>query len=404
MNRPGPVTGLAVAWMLASTADNFVMFVLLWIAGPQGWSGAETALLVVAARVPTVVGGVLGGRAVDRFGPVPMLVVDAAARVALMTALAVAGWGQHPSIWVVLGLCAAAGTTPPLAYAASRTLVPRLVDDELLPRANAWLGVGDQVPMVLGAALAGPALGVLGPGRAFLVPAAMMLGVACIAVRLPRHRTAGPRRPAPRTRWVSGPVAGLIALSVVYHFTYGPFESVLPHFTREQLGAGVAGYTVLWVVFGIAALSTVPLAAWLGRSRPGLVNAIGALVWGLVTLPIVAVHSLPPAVAIFALSGAVWGPYSAIETTALQRWVDPAGHGAMFGTQRALLALASPLGAAVGALAVEQVSPATILAVSALSCTAAGAAALWPLARTRSSYGSASGAKSSAARSGRSRT
>ena len=43
MNRPGPVVGLAAAWTLASTADNFVMFVLLWIAGPQGWSGAQTA-------------------------------------------------------------------------------------------------------------------------------------------------------------------------------------------------------------------------------------------------------------------------------------------------------------------------------------------------------------------------
>jgi len=104
-------------------------------------------------------------------------------------------------------------------------------------------------------------------------------------------------------------------------------------------------------------------------------------VWGLVTLPIVAVQELPPAVLIFAVSGAVWGPYSAIETTALQRWVEPAGHGAMFGTQRALLAIASPLGAAAGALAVDHFTPAGILAVSALSCTAAGMIALWPLRR-----------------------
>lgn len=375
-----PVTGLAVAWTLASTADNFVMFVLLWVAGPQGWTGAQTALLVVAARIPTVAGGLLGGRAVDRFGPVPMLIADSCARVVLMGALAVAGWGQHPSLWAVIGLCAAAGTTPPLAYAASRTLTPLLVDDESLPRVNAWLGIGDQLPMVFGAVLAGPALGLLGPGRAFLVPCTMMLIVAGIAVRLPRRRTPG-RDVAgvSRVRWSSGPVVGLIALSVVYYFTYGPFESVLPRFTRDQLHSGVSGYTVLWVTFGVAALATVPLASWLGRRRPGLVNAIGALVWGLVMLPLVAVQTLPPAVAIFAMSGAVWGPYSAIETTALQRWVDPAAHGSMFGTQRALLAIASPLGAAAGALAMDHTSPAGILVVSALSCSAAGAIAAWPL-------------------------
>ncbi|GAB2677980.1 MFS transporter [Kribbella swartbergensis] len=378
--RRRPLVSLAAAWTLASTADSFLLFVLLWIAEPQGWSGAQTGLLLVAIRVPTVVGGIVGGRAVDRFGPVRMLLLDAIVRTVLMAALVVAGWQQHFSLWIVIALCAVAGATMPLSYAASRTLVPRLVDDELLPRANALLGLGDQLPMLLGAALAGPALALLGPGRAFLVPLVMMAGVAAIAVRLPR-RTGVPRRAEVQSGWASGRVVGLIGLSVAYYFTYGPFDSVLPHFTREQLGSGVGGYTLLWVLFGAAALATLPSASWLAERRPGLVNAGGAIVWGLVTLPIVATDSLPAAAAIFLVSGAVWGPYSAIEATALQRWADPASHGAMFGTQRALLSIAFPLGAAAGAVAVDHVAPATILAVSALSCTVAGAVALIPLRR-----------------------
>lgn len=375
-----PIISLAAAWTLASTADNFMLFVLLWIAGPQGWSGAQTALLVVAIRLPTVAGGIAGGRAVDRFGPVRMLILDATVRAVLMAMLVVVGWRQHFSLWIVLVLCAVAGATMPLSYAAARTLVPRLVDDGLLPRANALLGLGDQLPLLLGAALAGPALGLLGPGRAFLVPLMMLLGVAAIAVRLPR-RPAVHRRAGAGSGWTSAPVIGLIGLSVAYYFTYGPFETVMPYFTREQLGSGVGGYTLLWVLFGAAALATLPLAPWLAKRRPGLVNACGAIVWGLVTLPIVVTYSLPPAAMIFLLSGAVWGPYSAVEATALQRWADQGSHGAMFGTQRALLSIASPLGAAAGALAVDHLTPATILAVSALSCTVAGAVALVPLRR-----------------------
>jgi predicted MFS family arabinose efflux permease len=375
-----PLIRLAAAWTLASTADSFLLFVLLWISEPQGWSGAQTALLIVAIRLPTVAGGVAGGRAVDRFGPVRMMILDAIVRAVLMAALVVAGWQQQFSIWIVLGLCAVAGATTPLSYAAARTLVPRLVDDDLLPRANALLGLGDQLPMLLGAAAAGPAIALLGPGRAFLVPLALLLGVVVIAVRLPR-RTGIPRAAEARSGWASGRVVGLIGLSVAYYFTYGPFDTVLPYLTREQLHSGVGGYTLLWVLFGAAALATLPLAPWLAGRRPGLVNAGGAIVWGLVTLPIVITDSLPPAAAIFLLSGAVWGPYSAIEATALQRWADPASHGAMFGTQRALLSIAFPLGAAAGAVAVDHVPPATILAVSALSCTVAGAVALGPLRR-----------------------
>jgi predicted MFS family arabinose efflux permease len=375
-----PLVSLSAAWTLASTADNFMLFVLLWIAEPQGWSGAETALLVVAIRLPTVIGGIAGGRAVDHFGPVRMLVLDATVRAVLMAGLAVVGRQHHFSLWIVLVLCAVAGATTPLSYAATRTMVPRLVPDELLPRANAMLSLGDQLPMLLGAALAGPAVALLGPGRAFLVPLAMMLGVAAIAVRLPR-RTGAPRRAQARKGWASAPVIGLIGLSVAYYFTYGPFEAVLPYFAREQLGSGLGGYTVLWVLFGAAAVATLPFAPWLAARRPGLVNALGAIVWGLVTVPIVLTHSLPPAAAIFLLSGAVWGPYSAIEATALQRWTHPASHGVMFGTQRALLAIAAPLGAAVGALAVDHLTPATVLGASALGCTVAGIVALVPLRR-----------------------
>jgi nitrate/nitrite transporter NarK len=105
-----------------------MLFVLLWIAEPQGWSGAQTALLVVAIRLPTLIGGMVGGRAVDRLGPVRMLMLDGGVRAVLMAVLVVVGWRQHFSVWIVLVVCAIAGMTTPLSYAACRTLVPRLVD------------------------------------------------------------------------------------------------------------------------------------------------------------------------------------------------------------------------------------------------------------------------------------
>ena len=107
-----------------------------------------------------------------------------------------------------------------------------------------------------------------------------------------------------------------------------------------------------------------------------MVNAAGAALWGLVTIPFVLADTLLAAVIFFALSGAVWGPYSAIETTALQRRTHPESHGRVFGTQRALLQSASPLGAAVGAVALGYASPMVILLVSAMGCTVAGLIAL----------------------------
>jgi hypothetical protein len=181
------------------------------------------------------------------------------------------------------------------------------------------------------------------------------------------HQETAPARP-----WRTPGVVPLVALSVAYYFTYGPFETVMPSFVREDLDSGVGGFSLLWTTFGLAALASLPLAPWLARRRPGLVNAGGAALWGLVTIPFVLADTLAAATVFFVISGAVWGPYSAIETTALQRRTHPQSHGRVFGTQRALLQTASPIGAAAGAVALGFATPVLILLVSAMACTVAG--------------------------------
>jgi predicted MFS family arabinose efflux permease len=93
-------------------------------------------------------------------------------------------------------------------------------------------------------------------------------------------------------------------------------------------------------------------------------------------LPIAILRQAPAAAALFLLGGVIWAPYSSIETSALQRWADPVQHGVIFGLQRSLLASATPLGAAIGAVALGRVSPATVVAVSAGGCALAGLLAL----------------------------
>ncbi|WP_370616986.1 MFS transporter [Mumia sp. Pv 4-285] len=377
-----PMRAVAAAWVLAATADAFVLFALLWLAEPQGWSGAQTALLVLATRLPVLFSGVLGGRAVDRFGPRAMLLVDALTRTVLLSALALTAADDSLELPVVVALTAAAGATAPMSYAACRTLVVRYEPAPLRARANTLLALGDQLPLILSAAALGAALTTFGIGATLAVPAVLMLGVAVIAALLPRgdrHAATADGETASAadgSPWRIPGVTTLVALSVVYYAAYGPFEPAMPPFVRDDLGGGADAYGLVWIVFGIGAIATLPLAPRLSRWRPGVVNALNAVTWGLVTFPLVLLDAVPTAAVLMLLSGAVWGPYSAVETTALQQWAPASRHGRLFGTQRALLQTASPIGAAVGALALDVVEPAVVLGVSALACTTAGLLAL----------------------------
>jgi predicted MFS family arabinose efflux permease len=382
---PRAVWTAGVVTSLASTADNFVFLVLLWVAQPQGWSAVQTAAVVLALRLPTLATGVLLGRAVDRWGARRLILLDLTGRAVLLLLLVLCCQADTLPLLPVLVLGGLCGALAPASYAGVRGLVPRIVGTEQLGRANAVIALGDQLPLMLGAALAGPSLALLGAATSMVVPAGMLLVAAALAGTLARSTPALPPTAGSRIGPLPGPdaarrfpprVLALIALSTAYYFAYGPFETASPPFVRGQLGATEGAYSLLWTLFGIGALATLTAGPLLSRRRPGVVNALGAIVWGAVMLPIAVIHDVLPAAVLFLVGGAVWGPYTTIETSALQRWVPPARHGAVFGLQRSLLAVATPLGAALAAIALQQAAPRTVLAVSAGGCALAGVIAL----------------------------
>lgn len=373
----------AVAWTLASTADWFVLMAVMWLAAEHDWSGRRVAVLVIAARAPTLLGGLVGGRAVDRYGPRPVLAATSVVQTGVLLTMAGLGLAGDLGFLGMLVGAAVLSASEPLSYAAARTLVPRLVDDSQMAQANTWLAAGDAFPTIASSALIGPALLVAGEG-AFAVPAVLTLGVLVIALALPRTEPAAAEAPTeprhearPRRTWLSPSVVALVALSTVYFAVYGPFQPVLPFLVRQNMDGDAGTYSLLRVSTGIGwAVGLVLGARLAGSRRPGVVNAAGAALWGLATLPLAFLHAPLAAAAVYFVSGVTWGPYAAVETTALQRWTPRSHHGRVFALQRALVTTAVPVGAAVGSLALDYVSASTIVVVSTAACVVTGLLAL----------------------------
>jgi MFS family permease len=131
---PRAVPAAAVVAFLATTADNFVLFLLLWVAQPQGWSGVQTALMVLVLRLPTLLSGVLLGAAVDRWGARPLLLLDLTTRAVLLLAMAGAGRSGELALPAVLVLGGISGALSPATYTGVRWLLPRLVDADRTAR------------------------------------------------------------------------------------------------------------------------------------------------------------------------------------------------------------------------------------------------------------------------------
>jgi MFS family permease len=403
---PASVRRLTLVLVLSATADAFALVALLWYLTVRHAGAGALGGLVLAAGLPAVASGPLIGRWLGRSPARWLLVADNLARAAVLIIIAALAAGGLLSLPALLALTAVTGILSPATYAGSRVLLPQLVAEPDLVRANGMLAVGDQFPLLAGPALAGPAAGLLGGTAALVIPAAALVLAGWAAAGLPPARprrrpgadreaaqarpdresagtqpdreSAGTqrtrRRPAQRRR--NRALPALLALTGAYFFAYGPLEPAMPLYAHEVLHSGGAGYGALWSVFGLGALLGLLAVRRLARLRPGLVNAAGAGLWGAVTLPLVLTGTLPAALPVMFAGGLIWGPYGAIETATIQRITPPHRHGAVFGLRRGIQVAAAPAGAAVGGLLLIRLPPQAVIGLAAGSCVLVGAAAL----------------------------
>ena len=108
------------------------------------------------------------------------------------------------------------------------------------------------------------------------------------------------------------------------------------------------------------------------RLRLGVALPLIALLWGASLLPMAFTNQLWLACSLLFLGGLMWGPYTPMETTLLQRNVPKEQLGRVFGARSTLLTGGSPLGLAVGGILLAFVPATSVIAFSALACILVG--------------------------------
>jgi hypothetical protein len=213
-----------------------------------------------------------------------------------------------------------------------------------------------------------------------LIDAATFAVMAITAVTIPLFsRGASPLR-APlserlglRQLWQLKVVRYTTLLSLVFFFSYGPLEAALPLYSDAILQTDASGYGLLWSALAVGALiGTVSSTALRKRLRLGIALPLIAFLWGASLLPMVYITGLWPACAVLFLGGLMWGPYTPMETTLLQRNVPKEQLGRVFGARSTLLAGGSPLGLAVGGILLAFVPSTGVIALSAAACILVG--------------------------------
>jgi MFS family permease len=318
------------------------------------------SLALLAETSPTLLFGLFGGVAADRFDRRRMVIVANLVRVGMFSVLVAAILTNTASIALVLAVLFALGTAEVMADSASSTLLPSIVERADLGIANAR----SSASMLLTNQLLFPPVGAflfaLERSLPFATNAVCVLAGAILIARVVTPvREARPARSSviaelgEGLRWLMShpPMRTLTLTILTFNVTYGAAWSVLVLYATRQLGMSEVGFGLITSAIAAGGVIGTVSYGWLERRfhlgdimRVGLViETVTHLVLALTTSAAVALGML----VIFGAHAFVWGTTS---TVVRQRSVPDEVLGRVGGVYRVAIQGGIVIGTPIGGI------------------------------------------------------
>jgi MFS family permease len=362
-------------------------------------SAFSVGVVNAAQFVPYAVLGLVAGVTADRWRRQKILVWSSLGRAATLGAMPVMWALGVLEIWTLVVLLLAFGAFSVFAFAATQSLLPRLVPRNRLVVANARLDQSDAAAQTLGPALAGVLVGLLGAPLAvaidavsYLVDAVLNAGLRvdeppadrAVERRLGleiregvrwtyRHPTLAPLAVSTHI-WFVANAAGLTALMVVA-------------LRQMSLSAFVFGLVV--AAGGVASLAGATVAPVVGRRLgTGPTIIVTRSTYPIAWILVAAAPDVPTGVVLLGgalvLQGFAMGVENANDTGYWQLITPDRLLGRANATRRSANRSAGALGAVLGGTALTVFDARlTLIGVAALSVVSAGTVGLSPLRSVR---------------------
>ena len=303
---------LLVGWVVSGLGTQAALVALPYQVYVQTGSELLVGLLGAVELVPLMAMALLGGAIADRFDRRRLLLLDQGALVLTASALAActfAGWTPVAALYVLAALLAGFGAVQQVVRTA---MVPSLAGPELLRPALALNFALTQLTMVVGPALGGVMIGVLGVGAAYTADALSCLAmVGAAAAMRPQPPEPVADRPGIRRSIAEGlgfvrRTKALAAsfLTDLMAMTFGMPRAVFPVLAVSVYDSGAAGTGLLYASVAAGGTVTALASGWLGHARRlGRILLVAVAVWGAAVALAGFAGSLLLAAALFAVAG-----------------------------------------------------------------------------------------------------
>ena len=358
-------------------------------------SAFATGAWLMAYIAPGVIFGSVAGVFVDRWDRKRTMVITNLMQTAVILVLLLA---QTPdTIWLIYVVAFIEASLAQFFSPAENALLPSLVDEEHLLAANSLNSMNDNLARLIGPAIGGTLLGLVGLTSVILLDAASYLIAASLIllVNAPRHIT----MPAPATEtasegrgwsqvwreWIAGLrlvrhhriLASLFAVVGIALLGDAIISAILVVFVQDTMGLSSVEFGWMMTARGIGGLIGGLLLAQLGRKwAPAQLISSGFIISGIIIFITISFPTLTvvlPALLIVGIPAII--SFVSVQTL-LQQETEDAFRGRVFGAFGTTITLLMLIGSGLGGALADQLGGTILMGSAAIIYVIAGLLAI----------------------------
>jgi MFS family permease len=339
----------------SALGDGATWIALSWLVYERTQSPGRVGLLVFAYGAPVLVGGLVTGPLLDRFGAVRVMGLDSLFRGAVMASIPIlASVGEVP-LWALYAVATSYGLLKMVPLAGVPTLIPSLIRPGQLDTANAMESLSYGVSGAVAPMLAGVLIAAVGAAEVLALDAlSFFFFAACLyglRDRRARAQDSGSYGIREGLRFIrtSAPITLTTLMFASFNVGLGAVLVVLPIYATTILGGGATLYAALTSALlagDLIGSFIVGAIGWrwpLGRSIAAAQTAVGVAF-----LPMLLQPETTVTLALLFLSGLLTSPLTIWAQTLRMRLIPPELRGRVFSLLRTTMQAAEPIGGALG--------------------------------------------------------
>jgi MFS transporter, DHA3 family, macrolide efflux protein len=286
--------------LISQIGDKFYMLALSFWVLDITKSPAYMGIALFCSFFPAAVLGFFSGVIVDRYNRKNIIVFTDLLRGIIVSVVVVLYYQKLLTVPVVLGVQVLLSINTAFFDPAIPSIIPQIVAENQLTRANSMTQLIRGISSVLGPVLGGICVGFFGYAFVFIFNALSYLisGIFEMFIRLPSHQEFGHQKSNFLNQFKEGmqfvsssvPLMILLLIIALLHFFIGSIEAFFPIIAKEMGGNGPQNLGYLQTSLGIGIIISSAVIGWINfQKNESLTLFLAIFVIGLIYI-LIACH------------------------------------------------------------------------------------------------------------------